>query len=192
MLCLYGSGLMLPACLAELPVLPCPEKPRHNRGRRFPILRLALQLLPSRARQAIELCLAIIVRDAPLRRDRAFLLQLDQRRIQRAVIHLKLVAAGLLDAAGNSIPVQRPHGVQRLHHHQRQRPLPNVCFIAQMPSYGYPIATAVCYMGRPYELSNDLDGTSGKWLGKPGTYSQGCESEIFYSRSNQGRQLTGC
>ena len=90
--------------------------------------------LPSRPRQPVEPGLAVVLRDAPLGRDGPFLLQLQQRRVQGAVVQREQVAAGLLDSTGDPVAVQRPHRLDGLQHHQRQRPLPDVRLAAHAVS----------------------------------------------------------
>ena len=102
-----------------------------------------LQLLPSDARQTVELCLAVVVRRAPLRRDGAFLFQLEQGRIQRAVIERQQVAAGLLDATRDAVSVLRTHRLQRFQHHQGQRALPDIRFVAHTCSSWLTICSTV-------------------------------------------------
>ncbi len=48
-----------------------------------PVLRLAIRLPAAGARQRVELCLAVVVGHAPFGGDVAFLLQLQQLRIER-------------------------------------------------------------------------------------------------------------
>src|SRR4029077_20454463 len=80
------------------------------------------------ARELIELGAAVVVRYAPRGLDVALLLELEQRRIQRAVVHQQQLTAGLLDAPGDAVPMLRPHRLERLENHQRQRALPDVGF----------------------------------------------------------------
>src|SRR5678809_592310 len=48
------------------------------------------------------------------------LLELQQRRVERPLIHRELIAADLLDPAGDPVAVKGPQGLQRLEHHQAQ------------------------------------------------------------------------
>src|SRR5581483_11622999 len=89
----------------------------------LPIPGLALYLLLSSTREAVVLGATIIFGDSPLRSDVPFLLQLEKRRIERSIVHREQIAADLLNSPRDSISVQRAHALQRLEHHQSQRPL---------------------------------------------------------------------
>ena len=62
----------------------------------------------SGARKFVEACAAVVVGCSTLGRDVAFLIELQQRRIERAVLHDELVDAGLLDAARDAVSVEGP------------------------------------------------------------------------------------
>ena len=83
------------------------------------------------AGEPVELGLAVVVGEPPGRRDRALLLQLQQGGVDGPVVQREDVAARLLDPAGDPVPVQRPEALERLQHHQGQRPLPDVRLVAQ-------------------------------------------------------------
>src|SRR6476646_7123884 len=102
------------------------EEPRQDRGGLFIIARLSFQLLPAPARQSIELGLAIIFRDAPFSGDVPLLLELEQGRVESAVVDRQMIGAGLFDAARDAIAVQRPQRIERLQDHQGKRPLPHI------------------------------------------------------------------
>ena len=51
------------------------------------------------------------------------MLQLQQQRIERALIHIQQVSADLLDAPGDTVAVLRPKEVQCLEDHQGKRSL---------------------------------------------------------------------
>src|ERR1700678_3500109 len=80
--------------------------------------------------ELIKLCLAIVFRSAPAGADEAFLLKLEQRGIERAVVQLQQVAAGLLDTPRQPIAVLRTHGFKRAQDHKTESSLPNVRFVA--------------------------------------------------------------
>ena len=65
--------------------------------------------LAAGAREPVVLRLAVVVRHAPLGRDDPLLFELEQRRIERAVVDGEQLPAGLLDAPRNAVAVQRPH-----------------------------------------------------------------------------------
>ena len=62
------------------------QEPREDRRRPLPVARFLLELLPAGAGEAVELRLAVVVGDAPFGRDVAFLLELEQRGVERAVV----------------------------------------------------------------------------------------------------------
>src|SRR5687767_7079149 len=64
----------------------------------LPLFGMRGEALAAGARQPVELRPAVVVGEAPRRRDVAFLLQLDQRGVECAVIDGQPVAAGLLNA----------------------------------------------------------------------------------------------
>src|SRR5713226_803751 len=139
------GGTSLPAATATRAnvsrrLLPRRQEAGKNICRLLPLARFALQLLLAGARQFVVFGFAVVVGDAPLRADVAFLLEFQQRRIQRAIIHGQQVAAGLLDAPSDAVSVQRAQGIQCFQHHQRQRSLPDVFFLGHAFSYGFPIA----------------------------------------------------
>src|SRR5207244_11217557 len=74
----------------------------------------------------VEARLAVVLRYAPFGCDVALLLQLEQRRIQRAVVNRQPAAARLLDPAGDAVAVQRPERLEGFQAHQRERPAPDV------------------------------------------------------------------
>src|SRR6202011_605992 len=74
------------------------QEPRKNICGLRPLACFALQLLFPRARQLVIFCFSVVVGDAPLRADVAFLFELEERRIQGSVIHGQQVAAGLFDS----------------------------------------------------------------------------------------------
>src|SRR4029077_1834815 len=86
-------------------LLRCRQELRQDRGGLFPIARFFCQLLAPRACQLVILRAAVVVGNAPLGGNVAFLFEFQQRWIQRAVIHRKNVAADLFDAPGNPVPV---------------------------------------------------------------------------------------
>src|SRR5687767_16004544 len=97
-----------------------------NLRRLLPLSNLGGNLLPSRTRQPVELRLAIVFGHTPLGGDGAFLLELQEGGVERAVVEGEPVAAGLLNPAGDAVTMERPQGFERLQHHQRQRALPHI------------------------------------------------------------------
>src|SRR5208337_615229 len=78
--------------------------------------------------ELVILGFAIVVGDAPLGGDVAFLLEFEEGGVEGAVIDGEEVAAGLLDAAGDAIAVERAESLQSLQDHQGQGALPDVRF----------------------------------------------------------------
>src|SRR5215472_9047956 len=100
----------------------------EDRGRLVPLARFTLDLLSAGTSQLIELRLAVVVGDAPRRLDVALLFELQQCRIERAVVDEQLVSAGLLDPARDAVAVLWPERFECLQNHQRERALPDVGF----------------------------------------------------------------
>src|SRR5262249_9521248 len=94
------------------------EETTDDRCRLLPILSLRLQLLASFPCQPIKARPSIGLRGAPLRCDCPFLLQFEQHRVERTLIHGKHIPADLLDTAGNSIPVERAEHIESLEDHE--------------------------------------------------------------------------
>ena len=101
------------------------------------------QLLPAGGGQRIELGPAVVLRPAPLGRDEALLLQLEQRGVEGAVVEGEPVPAGLLDPAGDSVAVERPEDLEGPEDHQGQGALLDIQF------FGH----GSCPMGFPYDSS---------------------------------------
>src|SRR5207302_9767366 len=93
------------------------QETRKDGGRALPVACFLLELFTSSSGEAIELCLPVVCGKAPLGRDVAFLLELEQGGIERAVVHDEMIRAGLLDATGNAVAVERPERLERLEHH---------------------------------------------------------------------------
>src|SRR4029079_2830682 len=62
------------------------KEPVDDRGGLFPAAHLRLQLLAALPREAIEAGFAIVLGGAPLGRDRSFLFQLEQHRVEGSLI----------------------------------------------------------------------------------------------------------
>src|SRR5207249_2989334 len=100
------------------------------------LARLTLDLPAAGARQPVELGLAVVLGDAPLRIDIAFLLELHELGIERAVIEREAIAARLLDAPRDAVAVQRPEALERFQDHQRERALPDVGLVRHAAPMG--------------------------------------------------------
>ena len=112
------------------------EEPREDGGRLLPVARFLVELLPAHPCELVELGLAIVLRDAPFGGDRPLLLEPQERRVQSSVVQGEEVAARLLDAARDPVPVKWPQGLEGLEHHQGQGALPDVRLVA----HGSPMA----------------------------------------------------
>src|SRR5262249_58704762 len=98
-----------------------------------PILGFGGELLPAGAGDRVVAGAAVVLRCAPLRSDPSHLLELEQRRIERSLIQLELVAADLLDPPRDPVAVQRPEAIERLEDHQRQRAVEDIGSLARPP-----------------------------------------------------------
>src|SRR5215217_2698435 len=67
-------------------------------GGALPLRFFLVELLAPGGRQRVDLHATAALRGAPLRRNPAHLLQLEQRRIQGALVERELIAADLLDS----------------------------------------------------------------------------------------------
>ena len=101
------------------------KEARDDFGRLRPLAHFRGKLFLAGLRDPVELGAAIVLRHAPFRRDGAFLFELEENRVERAVVDGQQVVAGLLDAARDAISVLRPHGIERLEDHEGQRALPD-------------------------------------------------------------------
>src|SRR6185312_2793597 len=102
------------------------EKESDHGARFLPGARLANELLPSRFGNRIEPRAPIVLRDAPLTRDEPLLLQLEERRVEGAIVERELVAARLLDAAADAVAVGGAEEVERLEDHEGEGALLDV------------------------------------------------------------------
>jgi hypothetical protein len=102
------------------------QESAEDRGRALPFTSFLFDPSSSRAREAIVLCFPVVVGDAPLGGDVALLLELEERRVERAVIDCDRLTADLLDAAGDAVPVLRPHGLEGFQDHQGERALADI------------------------------------------------------------------
>src|SRR5205085_44481 len=99
--CPGSSGLLAPG-----------EERGDDRGSLLPLGGLLLKLLVAGGGQAVILGPAVMIRDAPIGGDRALLLKLKKRRIERSIVERQSISADLLDAPGDPVAVQRSHDIQ--------------------------------------------------------------------------------
>ena len=107
-----------------------PWRRGSGRGWRWfgPFEGFASELLATGAGEFVVAGFAIVVGGAPFGGDVAFLFELEEGRIESAVIDREEVAAGLLDAAGDAIAVDGAQGFESFQDHEGQSALPNVFF----------------------------------------------------------------
>src|SRR5258708_6314465 len=96
-----------------------------------------VQLFLSGASERIDLHAPSTLRLAPLRCDPADLFQLQQGGVERALVERQLVAADLLDAAGDAITVERAQRLEGLEHHQSQAAVEDVALVGRHMLEGY-------------------------------------------------------
>src|SRR6185436_18027793 len=84
-----------------------PHDRGDRRGQAVPVGRLALEVPPARPRQRVVFRPSVVLADLPLGGDPAFLFELVQRRVERAVAHLQHVAGDLLEALADRPGVER-------------------------------------------------------------------------------------
>ena len=102
----------------------------------LPFLRFFFELLAAGAGELVILGFAIVVGDAPLGSDVAFQLQFQEGGIESAVIDGEEIAAGLLNAAGDAVAMERTESLQSFQDHQGQGALPDVGFVAHRAPMG--------------------------------------------------------
>src|SRR5262249_42526459 len=103
-----GAGTNPPAApemraFASRGLLTRGQEPRNDLRGSLPLACFLLDLLPASPREAVVLGPAIVIGNTPRRRDIALLLQLEQRWVDRSVVHCQPVAAGLLDSARDPV-----------------------------------------------------------------------------------------
>src|SRR2546427_2498621 len=87
-----------------------------------PFLRFGGQVLAARSGDLVEPGAAIVVARAPRALDEALLLEAEQRWIDGALIEREHAARRLLDPPRDAVAVLRTHDLQRLQHHEVERP----------------------------------------------------------------------
>src|SRR4029077_19143964 len=99
------------------------EQARHERGHALPAFCLRQKLFAPAASQRVILGLAIVVGDAPFRRDPTALFEPQKGRIERALVELEKIRGNLLNDHGGLEPVQRTQSFEGLEHYQIERAL---------------------------------------------------------------------
>ena len=120
---MLGSSRSLPGEAAELS-LPSDDKRPYKYARSHRVLEYCGLVVAA----LLTLWTAHAAVDAlpPGKAWLPFLHQPDQTEIDRALVHLQRVLAHLLDPARDAVPMHRPHGIERLQHHQIERALQNL------------------------------------------------------------------
>src|SRR5260221_13072501 len=91
--------------------------------RLLPIAGLGLQSSTPVEGQSIEARSAVVLGGAPFGSDRPLLLQLQQHRIQSALVEGEKIPADLLDPPRDPVAMQRAQDIESLEDHQGQRAL---------------------------------------------------------------------
>src|SRR5689334_24179163 len=103
---LFGKvALFAPAEHSSALAVFRPENAPDGPGERAPLAALFEQLFAALGSERVKPRLAIVRRDAPLRRNPALRLQPLQRRIQRAVLDQQHVFGLFLDNARDALPM---------------------------------------------------------------------------------------
>src|SRR5215469_3077113 len=102
------------------------EESCDDGSRPLPVAGFGLQLLAAYLCEAVEARAAVVLRGAPVGSDGAFMLQLEQQRIQGALVDGKKIAADLFDAARNAVAMERPKQIKGFEDHQGQGSLRDV------------------------------------------------------------------
>src|SRR5215471_20347374 len=118
----------------------------------LPIGGFLLQLLPSQARERVELGSPIVFGRLPLGRYPAFLLQFVQRWIERAVADLENVSRNLLQALPDGPAMQRLK-LQYLQKQQIQGPLDKIRWLAHSRFHSVTEKHTMTPLGKQEEFS---------------------------------------
>src|SRR5262245_25412935 len=92
----------------------------------LPLRFFPVDLVTAGACQIVDLHAAAAFGCAPFGRNPSHLLELEQSRIQSALIETELIPADLFDSSPDPIPVQRTNGLQGLDDHQAEGAVENV------------------------------------------------------------------
>src|SRR5258708_5200260 len=108
-----NGSLLADSCSLRFAV----ENAAHDLRHPVPVVGFSLESPLSRRAELVELGLALIVGLTPLAFYQSLMLQPIQRRIQRALLDLKLIAGNLLYTQQHSVPMQRPQGYRLQNEH---------------------------------------------------------------------------
>src|SRR5437773_2754266 len=109
----------------------------HYRRKPLPVGGVLGQLSAALFRNGIKLGLAIVVRGAPFGRDPPSLLKPHERSINGSLVQQDFIAAHLLAAPGDAVPMQLAQGIEGAEDHEIEGPLKKVQFsFAQTSSCG--------------------------------------------------------
>src|SRR5262245_11762702 len=107
------------------------EQATHHYGKTLPLVVLDFQLLRACFRDRVELRAAVVLGYAFFRLDPAAVLEAHERDVDRALVQNDLIAADLLDTAGDAVSVERAHGEQRAEDHEVQCALEDLEFVGR-------------------------------------------------------------
>src|SRR4051794_25199122 len=113
------------------------EEEGHDVDRLFPLARFIVDTLLASARKFVVLRLAFVDGNIPFGCDEAFLFELDERGIDRAVRYRECIAARLFDPAGDAIAVDRTYCLKSFEDHEGEGPLPD--FSSFLSAHAPPI-----------------------------------------------------
>src|SRR5688500_4664834 len=105
----------------------------------MPFAGLTRQLLSTRGCERVVLGAPVVLGLAPRGGDEPFLLELEQRGVERPVVERETIPARLLDPSGDAVAVQRPEDVEGGQDHQGERALLHVEFVRHGRPYWNPI-----------------------------------------------------
>src|SRR5262245_45234610 len=114
----------------------------HQRGRLGPGLGFRAKPAAAARGEAVEPGAAVVLGDAPVRGNGAFVLELEQNGIERALIDGQQIAADLLDASRDAVAVQLAEHVEGSQDDQVKSALLNVA-LAHPTSCWFP--TRLCH-----------------------------------------------
>ena len=107
------------------------QEPFNDARRTLPLRFFLVELLAPGAGQGVDPHATAALGGAPFGRNPPHLLQLEQRRIQRALVECELIPADLFDSPRDPIPVQRAQGLQGLDDHQAEGAVEDVALVGR-------------------------------------------------------------
>src|SRR5437667_7446428 len=123
------------------------EEARDDLGRLLPFVCFRCQLPTTPFRDPVELRFAIVIRQPPVGRNRAFLLKFREHRIKSSLIDSEQVRTCLLNSARDSVSMLLTHALKRLKNHQSQRTQPDVT-LSHLSPVGLPSEYGRSHFGK--------------------------------------------